>query len=243
MASLRKQVIRKIKKSVQSKFDHSEKIHFLHIGKNGGVQIRHLSKQINSKQSRYHIKTHPHQVHLYDLPPNDKYFFSIRNPVNRFVSGFYSRKRKGAPRFLREWSAHETRAFKDFEHANDLAEALYEEGELGAKAFRALKSIGHCSINQADWFSRCGYFLEIRPPVFIIRQENLSEDMKEFQTRIGFDGVLEEQTDPGLAHKFDYTGTPKLSEKAVKNLREWYWQDSTFYRQCEEWIATQVSKV
>src|SRR5215469_6421945 len=99
-------------------------IHFLHIGKNAGTQIKFVAQQINQNDENCRIVTHPHEVKLGHLPQGARYFFSIRNPLTRFKSAFYSRKRKGLPRFFLDWSAEEKQVFSSFEHANDLAEAL-----------------------------------------------------------------------------------------------------------------------
>ena len=71
-------------------------IAFLHIGKNAGTQIMHLAQQL--KPHGIHVHQLPHSKKLYELPLAINYFFSIRHPITRFKSGFYSRKRKGQPR-------------------------------------------------------------------------------------------------------------------------------------------------
>ena len=97
-------------------------IAFLHIGKNAGTQITHVTKQL--KKYNIKIKKYHHKTKLADLSRNSQYFFSIRNPATRFLSGFYSRKRKGQPRLNIDWNIHEKIAFEQFEHANDIAENL-----------------------------------------------------------------------------------------------------------------------
>jgi hypothetical protein len=91
------------------------KLIFLHIGKNAGTQILHLANQL--QHDGIVINKMPHRSKLRDIDENDQYFFSIRDPISRFKSGFYSRKRKGQPRIYSEWTPHEAAAFKSFEHA------------------------------------------------------------------------------------------------------------------------------
>ncbi|WP_371158417.1 hypothetical protein [Jannaschia sp. 2305UL9-9] len=161
--------------------------------------------------------------------------------MSRFKSGFYSRKRKGQPRIYSEWSAHDEIAFSEFEHANDLAESLFEPGERGRKAWAAMKSIRHTSQNQSDWFSCHGNFLRVRPPIWIVRQEHFDADLRDLVALIFADTDLPKidlGDDDGSAHRNDYTSTPSLSETAKANLSTWYAQDIGFYDMCTAWLES-----
>ncbi|WP_417241148.1 MULTISPECIES: sulfotransferase family 2 domain-containing protein [Pseudomonadota] len=218
------------------------KFHFLHIGKNAGSQIGKISRELNSVSVDKKIIVHGHDTRLKDLPLNEDYFFSIRNPIKRFVSGFYSRKRKGQPYHNSEWSEFDKIAFSEFEHANDLAESLFAQGRIGMSAWAAMKSIRHTSQHQADWFCCAGNFLKVRPPVWIIRQENFDSDINTFMERAGFlpsDRLMAtNSTDSTFAHRNDYSEIPQLSELAIRNLKLWYAPDFVFYDICEHWIRT-----
>jgi len=215
---------------------------FLHIGKCAGTQIAQIARQIAERAEQVKIVKMNHDVYLTDLKKIPQYFFSIRDPLSRFRSGFYSRKRKGAPRIYSEWSDHEAVAFHDFEHANDLAESLFEEGELGKKAFAAIKSIRHTSQDLTDWFCQRGNFLELYPPIWIIRQEHFKDDLSVFldRSQVGLttDDILI-SPDHNSAHSNDYRGLPILSAKAKRKLKIWYAQDVEFYRICEQWMSGQ----
>lgn len=139
-------------------------IHFLHIGKNAGTEIRRWLVRASSVSPQVSFRTHGHHVRLVDLPAGARYFFSLRNPVERFVSGFYSRKREGASRYLSPIGDHEKHAFSNYNSANDLAEDLFVEGQTGRGAVAAITSISHTAMNQIDWFARKGHFLEVNPP-------------------------------------------------------------------------------
>lgn len=218
-------------------FDRRERIHFLHIGKNAGTQIGLLIEQINAIDRRHRIERHGHDVRLRDLPPGERYFFSIREPVSRFVSAFYSRKRKGQPRRYSEWSRFEARAFEAFEHANDLAEALFGEGDKGALAMAAIKSISHTSMEQIAWFDRAGFFLEVRPPICILRQEQLAQDVGQLRSALELAAPLTLSADERESHATDYSEVPPLTDGARANLARWYAQDLEFHRRCLDWIA------
>jgi hypothetical protein len=211
-------------------------IHFLHIGKNAGTQIKFVAQQINQNDENCRIEAHPHEVKLGHLPQEAKYFFSIRNPFARFKSGFYSRKRKGLPRFFLDWSAEEKEVFSNFEHANDLAEALFDDSPSGSLAFAAMKSTFHLGQQQCDWFEGRGFFLKTNPPLIILRQENLSDDLQRLFKLLDLKKCVAITDDERLAHKNNYCGVPELSDKAKDNLRNWYMQDFEFYKQCCNWI-------
>ncbi|MGA7269432.1 MAG: hypothetical protein WBX21_16890 [Aestuariivirga sp.] len=212
---------------------------FLHIGKNAGTQIMFLAQQLKPHGVTVHQL--PHDAKLCRLPEKLPYFFSIRNPISRFKSGFYSRKRKGQPRLYVEWSKHEAFAFQNFEHANDLAEALFRTDALGRMATQAIQSIRHTSMQQIDWFERVAV-LDLRPPVWIIRQEKLEEDFNTLLGRMGLPitcGDLKLATDSMAAHANDYGTAPDLSPGARDNLSRWYARDFVFYDLCVDWMARQ----
>ncbi len=73
-----------------------QKIHFLHIGKTGGTAVKYALSSY-SKNEKYEIILHGHETKLKDIPNGEKFFFFLRNPITRFTSGFYSRKRQGRP--------------------------------------------------------------------------------------------------------------------------------------------------
>ena len=180
-----------------------------------------------------------------DIPEDARYFFSIRNPISRFYSGFYSRKRKGQPRRNAEWTIFDEFAFDEFEEANDLAEALFSGGVMERKAVAAIKSIRHTAQNQFDWFYCCGSFLDVRPPVYIIRQENFDEDFQAFMIHANLEKYLDKveiARDGVASHANDYSKTPPLSEKARQNLEIWYAQDMAFHRMCVDWIEARKAQ-
>jgi hypothetical protein len=216
--------------------DPRERIHFLHLGKNAGTEVARYIDAINRESKDFKIVKHGHDAFLRQIPRADRYFFSIRNPIARFRSGFYSRKRKGQPRFYSEWSAYDHVAFQDFEHANDLAESLFRNDDLGRKAFAAVKSIRHTAQNQVDWFYGCGNLFTVRPPIAVIRKEHFDRDISLFQSLIGLIHPIALQADKIASHMTDYGSAPGLSDKAVANLRRWYAQDFVFYDLCSDWM-------
>lgn len=222
--------------------DGREALHFLHIGKAAGSQMGLIARKFNSKNARFVIQKHPHHVMLSNLPVTAPYFFSVRDPVTRFVSGFYSRKRKGQPKLYVEWTANEASAFAAFDHANDLAEALFAPGDLGQQAVFAIKSISHTARGQVDWISPMGYFLTHRPPIAILRQEHFNTDLALLSAHLGEDMSRYITANPALAHRNDYSSVPELSPKAIANLERWYVQDRMFYTICSDWMEQKLTE-
>ncbi|MBE0470642.1 MAG: sulfotransferase family 2 domain-containing protein [Methyloprofundus sp.] len=213
-----------------------ETIEFLHIGKNGGTAIMNLMRQINAEcKEPYFFNKNNHSINLADIPLNHRYFFSVRSPLSRFSSAFYSRKRKGQPRIYREWRPEEEVAFSNFEHANDLAESLFSEGDIGLKAFSAMRSISHLKKFQYNWFNQIDYMFYERPPIYILRQESLSSDIDILMSKLGISTDLDLTSDPLHAHKTDYSAIPALSEQAKKNLEKWYEADLFFVNTVNKW--------
>lgn len=218
---------------------HKTAVHFLHIGKCAGSQIKHVSAQVNAIAGRRCVVAHQHSTTLHRLHPDARYFFAIRDPITRFVSGFYSRRRMGSPGGKKPWSDGEKRAFLHFEHANDLAESLFEDSTDGRLATESILSIYHTATTQVSWFVGQGAFLEIRPPVWIVRQERFDEDLATLFHRAGWSDMLphiEQTRDPVRRHANDYASVPPLSAKARVNLEAWYAQDREFYRMCRAWL-------
>ena len=221
---------------VKRKYNLNKKdIAFLHIGKTGGTQITNIFSKIT--KCDFKIVKYNHDVHLSDISIKNKYFFSIRRPINRYLSGFYSRYRKGMPRTYVEWTEDEAHAFKNFLDANELAESIFLTNEKGKKARAAITGIGHINANQYDWFQKFS-FLDKRPPLFIIRQENFKSDMNTLLKILKINFNVNDLIDSDLkvSHRNDYSSVDPLSDLAIKNLNNWYARDNLFYELCQDWI-------
>ena len=180
-------------------------VHYLHIGKTAGTQIGNVLAQVNGEQSAITFVKNGHGTVLRSLPADDSYFFSLRDPISRFRSGFYSRKRCGRPRLNNPWSPSEALIFEEFEHANDLAEALFQTDTRGRRALSAMLTIGHMGSGQVDWFKKAGDIFSIRPPVWIVRQAHLEADVTVLLRRLGIDVKVKLTADPAKAHVNDST--------------------------------------
>lgn len=209
-----------------------QRVHFLHIGKTGGTSIKDVLK--NCSVNNYTVVLHQHHVKLSDIPVGEKAFFFLRNPLQRFISAFYSRQRQGKPRFFWPWSAEEEKAFSLFLTPNQLAEGLdAEDIEYRQKAIMAMQSINHVKTSFFDWFLNEAYFKQrLNDILFIGFQEEFSRDFNKLKAilQLPEESILPD--DDVKAHRNPATVDRQLSDIAVKNLTNWYKRDIDFYYQC-----------
>lgn len=99
-----------------------------------------------------------------------------------------------------------------------------------------MKSISHLSVNQVDYFDRSNYFLEVNPPVWIVRVEMFENDIKRPINILGLQIMPRISTDPVAAHASNYDDAPDLTPTALRNLQEWYSQNIRFVSICWDWL-------
>lgn len=204
-------------------------IHLLHIGKTGGTSLIKMIESIST--TNYKIIVHSHDYNFKDVPKNEKVIFFLRKPHDRFVSGFYSRKRMGKPTYNVPYNAEEKWAFDTFESPNKLAEALSDKNEVvRLNAIRAMCGIRHVNAHFSDWLISKEYLEKRKKNIFYIGfQETFSADFKalyEKLTRSEFKGLVCEE------HK-NFPNSTNLSKKAYENLSEWYKNDIILYDYCQ----------
>lgn len=217
-------------------FKIKKKVHFLHIGKTGGTAlVETLSPYSN--EGYFKILFYEHNVTLKDIPKGEKYFFILRDPITRFVSGYYSRYRQGKPRYDVPWTREEEFFFTKFPTPNDLAIALSSENDK-KDAIKAMNSIYHVKSSFFDWFGNEKYFLSrIEDLLFIGFQETLAEDFQTIKEKLGIDLAVQLVENDVLAHKTPSIFNKTLEDKAIANLQEWYSKDIQFYKLCKNHIS------
>jgi len=209
-------------------------VHFLHIGKTGGTAIKDALKPVLTTDA-YRIELHGHDVTLRDVPVGDKVFFFLRDPISRFVSGFYSRKRRGQPRHFSPWTRAEETAFQSFQTPNQLALGLSsQERQERLSALKAMRSIYHVKSHYRDWFQSEKYLLSRLPDILLIGfQESLEEDFELLKQLLGLPGWVSLPKDPIRSHRNPVSLKTDLDPEARGNLRRWYARDYDFLRLCK----------
>ncbi len=200
--------------------------HFLHIGKTGGTAIKHaLGNRHRPRITKTHIIfSHPHAFSICDTKKGEQVFFIVRDPLDRFVSGFYSRKRKGQPRLYVEWSPAEKDAFTQFATPNALGRALSDEDStIRSAAERAMQGIKHVSSSYWNWLDNEEMIQERRDDIiFVGRQTHLTEDFAVLKQRLSLPDSVQLPTSSVHTHKNPEQVDKQLDDIARKNLQKWY---------------------
>lgn len=212
-----------------------EIVHFLHLGKTGGTALKGALGSISDTPS-YKIVLHRHRFSLMNVPAGDKFFFFVRDPIARFVSGFYSRQRRGRPKYDAPWSRDEEAAFRQFHTPNQLATALSSENQsIRRAAVRAMKSITHVKTSYWYWFKDETYFLSRMPDLlFLGFQETLDEDFEVLKMILGLPDAAVLPEDEINAHRNPLQLDTYLGDVALRTLREWYASDYEFVKLCKQ---------
>ena len=219
-------------------------LHFLHIGKTGGTALKHTIGSVQAATSAnmarcpYVVHLHPHSVRLRDVPEGKKFFFIVRDPVDRFVSGFYSRLREGRPRYFARWSEQERDAFERFGTPDTLASALSATNDRERESAQfAMQNIAHVRDSYWKWFESEDYFLSRLEDLFFIGfQVRLSRDFEILKSKLRLPKDLTLPTDEVQSHANPRHLDRTLRKAAAANLRTYYEKDYQFLKLCDRII-------
>lgn len=211
-------------------------IHLLHIGKTGGTALKHALSGAAASMDYYVLKLCPHQTRVRDVAVGEKIIFFVRDPVSRFVSGFLSRKRMGAPRYLYPHTEEEARAFSLFPTPNELACALSSScKEENQSACRAMRNISHVKDHYRKWLDSPDYLKSRKHDIFFIgHQESLDVDFHILKTRLGLDEKAKLPIGDVEAHRNPEGACAALAPAAMNNLQEWYADDYLLLETCRK---------
>ena len=206
-------------------------VHLLHIGKTGGTAVRHVLEPWLSACPWLHLHRHP--TRLADVPAGESVVFFLRDPLDRFVSGFNSRLRKGRPRYDAEWSPEEATAFAAFPTPDALASALSDPDDaVRARAVAAMRGIRHVRSGYWHWLGSPGLLASRADDVlFIGTQEHLADDAAALGRLLGLD-LAPLPDDPVDAHRTPAGVETALGTTARDNLRAWHARDYRAIRAC-----------
>lgn len=222
--------ISRIFESLTRKLGSKPKSYFIHIGKTGGSAIVFALKG-HTKAHDYILKFNGHKTKLTDIPIGEKFFFCVRDPIDRFVSGFYSRQRQGRPKYNSPWRKEEKVAFETFKTPNELALALSSENAtFKSQAEYAMNSIAHVKTSYWDWFISEAYLKKRSSDIlFICHQQNLNEDFLKLKKVLGIPEFVKlPDKSSEAAHANPIQSDKKLDALAIKNLEQWYSKEYSF---------------
>jgi hypothetical protein len=212
----------------------------LHNRKTGGTalkQIIHLHQKINP--SATHIMCFGHEMNFptfIKTYPHAQAIFFIREPISRFISGFYSRLRQGRPHYDYPWKKAEKKAFTRFDTPNKLAEALSANNLITRYyAKQAMKSIGHIKHTYLDFFGPVSFLEKNSDKIaFIGHQPELNKDYIHLQNLLNLSKDLQLPEDEVSMHRNPAILDKNLSPTAIANLQKWYQHDFAIYAWCIE---------
>jgi hypothetical protein len=171
-----------------------------------------------------------------DVPDGQHVVFFLRDPISRFISGFFSRQRQGRPKYFSAWSAQEEVAFEEFSTPNSLALTLSsEDDEARSKAHAAMRCIQHVRNHYSEWLGSETYLKSRLSDMFFVGfQESLDEDFEALKHRLGLPETIKLPNDDTLAHRNPSELDKELDSLAVKNLMDWYQEDYRFINLCRQ---------
>lgn len=200
--------------------------HLIHISKTGGSVLQDVFKSLGRSTN---VVAHGHGKKLRDVPPDERAFFVVRDPVKRFVSGFNSRLRKGQPLRFHDWKEKERVTFARFTSPHALASALASGDPAAAEA---MDSMIHTRRAQSSWIGTPEEFESmIDRVVFVGHQPTLTQDFEMLKKRLGIDPAVALPSDE-RAHATPEGFDTSLDEAGKEAVADWYAEDYRLYRRC-----------
>jgi hypothetical protein len=184
-------------------------VHVLHIGKTGGAALNHA---LYPHARDGGLILHDHDWTLGDVPVGEKAVFIVRDPVQRFVSGFNSRLRKGLPRARVDWTGEEAVAFSRFATPAALAQGLVSPDPTVRDAARAAMNGIYHPARKLDFWLRSAAYVQARRAdlLWIGVTDRLDHDFPILVRRLGLPPSLRLPADPVARH-----ATPRGFETAL----------------------------
>ncbi|MFT7686029.1 MAG: hypothetical protein ACI9FB_001374 [Candidatus Azotimanducaceae bacterium] len=214
-------------------------IHLLHIGKTGGTALRYALRDVPDVRNGY-LVLHTHNTRLQDIPNGDKVIFFLREPLSRFYSGFYSRKRNGRPRYNSEWSDQEALAFGRFESPMKLLDFAISGCSINRQnATEALETIGHVKDHYTYWLRSVEYLEARKDDILHIGfLDSFSEDFECLKSKLGLPSEVALPTSSLDAHVNPEYEQPALCPAQQFFFDEWFARDIELYQHCTQHFST-----
>lgn len=218
--------------SIKTRMQGKRTVHMLHVGKTGGTALKYVLRR-NRATPAYAVAPHQHKVRLGDVPPWDDFFVFLRDPIDRYVSGFNSRLREGRPRYVKPWTKAERWAFARFTTAEELALALSSDDAVRRReAERAMRSIRHVRTGFTNWVGDGRRLHRRRRRLVLVgRLETIDADFERLKTLLSLPPEVTLPQADKAAHRDPGAAPRNLSDQARANIAQWYRTD---YRLLDE---------
>jgi len=240
-------------------------IYVLHVGKTGGTALKlallegqklknctgeqnniflynkHFNRinKIPLSKQKATILLCAHSTSIEDIPVGDKIVIFLRDPITRFVSAFYHRRR-----MYKNQSEQEKILFSYFRTPNQLAASLSNVCcDKNKLALSALHEIGHIH-HLIHWYKSIEYFnSRIDDILFIGFTETLDSDFDKLKKLLNLPSKITLPKDsigvmkgPTRIREQDKI----IQEPGLTFLKEWYKQDIEFVALCKEIMASRT---
>ena len=213
---------------------YRERYSFIHIGKTAGNTVKSIASDVNHNYNKK-LHIYPHNCDLKNILRfrKDRISFILRDPAERFISGFYSRMRNGRPLNNRLWSLKEAISYLYFPDANKLCEALGDDDErLYSAALYAINSIQHLKRGYSFYFQSVDMIKKYEDRFYaIVPFDKLHDYMHEIFSPLGVpqDFVEKNMQKYHAAPVETARRTAELTQAARENLRSFLQQDYEIY--------------
>jgi hypothetical protein len=207
---------------------------FLHLGKTGGTAfVTYASHYIPSIEKVDHK-----EVKLKSVCGHHCAVLFVRDPIDRWISGYYSRYRRGCPMHCSNWTKCETKYFQQFPNVSALAEALYDSSNDTSSGtptsenefYHANRMVNYCVRHlQLDFsFYLRDLETEYTKIGYVGLTDNLEAEFQHFVSKFNFTQILKHSFESIHANPSNKTNV--LSEKGRINLikslaKDYYYMD------------------
>lgn len=198
---------------------------FLHIPKTAGSAISTAigTAQLNDGVARPEI--FGHEVSLMDLSGHNV-VFCVRDPVERVISGFYSRRRMGRPRNDVRHTKEEAKTFRRWTHFEDLARDVLRGEQRAIRAWASIKHLRPLS----TWLVSVNALASANI-AYVADVRTLGDEWPRVREVLGLSESAALPSSPIDAHRAP-TPAPEISPEVRRDLAAMLWHDYVLVEEC-----------
>ena len=184
-------------------FSGCRKFSIIHVGKAAGTTLGTWYDEVE-RGNQKHVTWHGSHSHRLGDIDDACYVFAVRDPISRWVSGFWSNARLGCPehadRMIKKFrrnrkmgvmtKVEKSKAFFVFQTPNDLAEAL-SHPVRGKFARKAIQSIPHTRHNFEYYLPNLKAMVAAKRVPLVLSVTSLKEDIEKLEDLTGLSSGID----------------------------------------------------
>lgn len=199
---------------------------FLHIPKTGGTAIRTAIESVAVAEDGNRVRYFGHRSNLDDLAAYEV-FFVVRDPIERVISGFHSRRRMGLPRYH---SVHTPGEAATFRRWPELEPLVLDIATGDTDALAAWDTVAHLR-PLSTWLVSTDV-IEASNITYIAELSTLGREWPQMRALCGLGDDIELPSSPVASHRAPER-PPELSGNARAALRLLLAEDYELYACCQ----------